>query len=206
MYYTGSIGGGNLWYATPDTNFGVATQLGYTTGSDVDGNYINFTVPQLQYWDMIWLEIDGTASATNQIQAENYDSMSGIGTETTSDTGGGLDVCNVNNTNGDSYVAFNNVDFAAGPASVSARVASALASGMIEFHLDSPTGTLIATVPVGNTGGWQSWLTISTPVSGASGVHKLFVVFKNAASNLNWFNFNFSDLSNPPPSPWVTAD
>jgi dextranase len=206
MYYTGSIGGGNLWYATPDTNFGVATQLGYTTGSDGGGNYINFTVPQLQYWDMIWLEIDGTTSATNQIQAENYDSMSGIGTETTSDTGGGLDVCNVSNTDGDSYVAFNNVDFAAGPASVSARVASALASGTIEFHLDSPTGTLIATVPVGNTGGWQSWLTISAPVSGASGVHKLFVVFKNAASNLNWFNFNFSDLGNPLPSPWVTAD
>ena len=206
MYYTGSIGGGNLWYATPDTNFGVATQLGYTTGSDGGGNYINFTVPQLQYWDMIWLEIDGTTSATNQIQAENYDSMSGIGTETTSDTGGGLDVCNVSNTNGDSYVAFNNIDFAAGPASVSARVASALASGTIEFHLDSPTGTLIATVAVGNTGGWQSWLTISAPVSGALGVHKLFVVFKNAASNLNWFNFNFSDLSNPPPSPWVTAD
>ena len=149
MYYTGSIGGGNLWYATPDTNFGVATQLSYTTGSDGGGNYINFTVPQLQYWDMIWLEINGTTSATNQIRAANYDSMSGIGTEATSDTGGGLDVCNVNNTNGDSYVAFNNIDFGTGPTSVSARVASALANGMIEFHLDSPAGTLIATVPVG---------------------------------------------------------
>jgi len=204
MYYTGSIGGGNLWYATPDTNFGVATQLSYTTGSDGGGNYINFTVPQLQYWDMIWLEINGTTSATNQIQADNYDSMSGIGTETTSDTGGGLDVCDVNNTNGDSYVAFNNIDFGTGPASVSARVASAVAGGTIEFHLDSPTGTLIAMVPVGNTGGWQNWLTISASVSGASGVHKLFVVFKNAASNLNWFNFN--NLNNPLPSPWATAD
>src|SRR5208282_2652587 len=115
-------------------------------------------------------------------------------------------VCNVNNTTGDSYVAFNNIDFATGPASVSVRVASALAGGTIELHLDSPTGTLIATVPVGNTCGWQSWLTISAPVSGASGVHKLFVVFKNAASNLNWFNFNFNDLNNPLPSPWVTAD
>ena len=206
MYYTGSIGRGNLWYATPDTNFGVATQLGYTTGSDGGGSYIDFTVPQLKYWDMIWLEIDGTTSATNQIQAESYNSMSGIGTETTSDTGGGLDVCDVSNTNGDSYVAFNNIDFGTVPASVSARVASAVASGTIEFHLDSPTGTLIATVPVGNTGGWQSWLTISAPVSGASGVHKLFVVFKNAPSNLNWFNFNYNDLDNSLPSPWVTAD
>ncbi len=206
MYYTGSIGGGNLWYATPDTNFGVATQLSYTTGSDAGGSFVNFTIPQLQYWDMAWLEISGTSSATNQIQAENYDSMSGIGTETTSDTGGGLDVCDVSNTNGDSYVAFNNIDFGTGPASVSVRVASAVASGTIEFHLDGPTGILIATLPVGNTGGWQSWLTISAPVSGASGVHKLFVVFKNAPSNLNWFNFNYNDLNNSLPSPWVTAD
>jgi dextranase len=204
MYYTGSIGGGNLWYATPDTNYGSATQLSYTTGSDGGGNFINFTVPQLQYWDMIWLEINGTTGATNQIQAENYDSMSGIGTETTSDTGGGLDICDVNNTNGDSYVAFNNIDFGNGSTNVSARVASAVANGTVEFHLDSPTGTLVATVTVGNTGGWQSWQTISAPVSGALGVHQLFVVFKNAASNLNWFNFN--DLNNALPSPWVTQD
>ena len=206
LYYSGSISGGNLWYATPDTNFGVATQLSYTTGSDGGGNYINFTVPQLQYWDMIWLEINGTTSTTNQIPAENYDSMSGIGTETTSDAGGGLDVCDVNNTNGDSYVAFNNIDFGPGPTSVSARVASAVANGTIEFHLDSPTGTLIAIAPVGDTGGWQSWLTVSASVSGASEVHKLFAVFKNAAANLNWFNFSFNNPGTSLPSPWVTAD
>jgi dextranase len=204
MYYTGSIGGGNLWYGSPDINNGQPTQLSYTTGSDSGGNFINFTVPELEYWDMIWLEINGTTGATNRIRAENYDSVSGIGTETTSDTGGGLDVCNVSNTNGDSYVAFNNIDFGTGSTNVSARVASAAANGTVEFRLDSPAGTLLATVIVGNTGGWQSWQTISAPVSGAVGVHKLFVVFKNAASNLNWFNFN--DLNNGLPSPWVTQD
>ncbi|HTR41802.1 MAG TPA: glycoside hydrolase family 66 protein, partial [Pseudomonadales bacterium] len=204
MYYSGSVGRGNLWCATPDTNFGAATQLNYTTGSDTGGHYINFTVPQLQYWDMIWLEINGTTSATNQIRAANYDSMSAIGTEATSDTGGGLDVCDVNNTNGDSYVAFNNIDFGTGPTSISVRVASAVAYGSVEFHLDSPTGMLIATVPVGNTGGWQSWQTLTASVSGASGVHRLFAVFKNAASNLNWFQFNSNN--NALPAPWVTAD
>jgi dextranase len=202
MYYTGSIGSGKLWYASPDANYGVATQLSYSTGSDSVGNFINFTVPQLQYWDMIWLEINGATGATNQIQAEIYDSMSGIGTEVTTDTGGGHDVCNVNNTNGDSYVAFNNIDFGTGPTNVLARVASAVANGTVEFHLDSPTGTLIATVPVGNTGGWQDWQTVSAPVSGAVGVHQLFVVFKNAPSNLNWLDFNNLAL----PSPWVTQD
>ena len=201
MYYTGSISGGKLWYATPDANSCAAIQLNYTTGSDGGGNYINFTVPQLQYWDMIWLEINGTISAADQIQAENYDSMSGIGTETTSDTGGGLDVGFVNNTNGDSYVAFNNVDFGSGPKSVSARVASATGGGTIEFHLDSPTGALMASVLVGNTGGWQSWQTVTASSSGASGVHKLFIVFKNVPSNLNWFSFII-----PLPNPWVVQD
>ncbi len=201
MYYSGAISGGKLWWATPDTNAGAATQLSFTTGSDGGGNYVNFTLPQLQYWDMVWLELNGTNSAAAQIQAENYNSMAGIGTETTADTGGGLNVGFVNNVTGDSYVAFNKVDFGAGAASVSARVASAIAGSSVEFHLGSPMGPLIATVSVGNTGGWQNWQTINAPVSGAAGVHDLFVVFKNAAANLNWFAFSV-----PLPSPWVTAD
>ena len=200
MYYGGN-GGGKLWWASPDTNFGTATQLTYTNGSDVGGSYVSFTLPSLQYWDMVWLERNGTNSAAAQIRAENYDSMAGISTETTSDTGGGLDVGYVNNFSGDSYVAFNNIDFGSGSSSVSARVASAVAGGTVEFHLDSPTGTLIASVPVGNTGGWQSWQTVSASVSGAVGSHKLFAVFKNVPSNLNWFNF-----ANPLPSPWTMQD
>ena len=201
MYYSGPSGGGKLWWASPDINSGAPGELGYLSGSDSGGTFVTFTVPQLEYWDMVWLEINGTNSAASQTRAANYDSMAGIGTESTSDTGGGLNVGFVNNTAGDSYLAFNNVDFGAGPSSVSARVASAAANGTIEFHLDSPAGTLVATVPVGSTGGWQSWQTAAASVSGASGVHKLFAVFKGAPSNLNWFSFRF-----PLPVPWITAD
>ncbi len=191
MYYRGPLGGGRLWYASPDSNHGSPTQLSYTSGADSGGSYVDFTLPQLQYWDMIWLEIDGTNSAADTFLAANYDSMAGISNEPTSDVGGGYDVGWVENTAGDSYVAFNNVDFgSSGFTDVFARVAAAVADGTIEFHLDTPTGPVIATVPVGNTGGWQSWQTETAPVSGASGLHNLFVVFKNAASNLHWFQFN----------------
>lgn len=84
-------------------------------------------------------------------------------------------------------------------------MASAVANGTLEFRLDSPGGTLIAAVTVGNTGGWQSWQTITAPVAGAAGLHKLFVVFKNAASNLNWFQFA-SSAGTSLPVPWLTAD
>ena len=201
MYYSGIIGAGKLWWASPDTNSGAAMQLSFTNASDGGGSFVTFTLPSLQYWDMVWLELAGTNNATAQIQAENYDSMAGIATETSGDAGGGLDVGYVASTNGDSYVAFHNIDFGNGVTTVSARVASAVANGTVEFRLGSPAGPLIATVPVGNTGGWQGWQTISATVSGAVGIQKLFAVFKNAQANLNWFTF-----AAPLPAPWVTAD
>jgi dextranase len=189
MYYTGSIAGGRLFYATPDSDFGAAQQLSFTTGSDGGGNYINFMVPQLQYWDMIWLELKGRLDAESTIQAEDYDTYSAVGTETCYDSGGGKNVGFVNNLEGDSYLGFGNVNFAVDAVNVSARVASDLPNGSLQFRLDSPAGPLIATVPVGDTGGWQSWVTKNASVSGASGVHNLYVVFRGAASNLNWFTF-----------------
>ncbi len=42
----------NLWMASPDINGGVAQQLPFTTS----GNTISFTLPSLQYWDMIVAE------------------------------------------------------------------------------------------------------------------------------------------------------
>lgn len=192
MYYVGSIAGGRLFYATPDSNFGKATELSFTTGSDGSGNYIDFTVPQLQYWDMVWLELNGRLDAETQIQAENYDTYSAVGTETCYDTGGGKNIAFVNNLEGDSYIGFSDINFAVGALSISARVASAVSDGTLEFRLDNPAGSLIATVLVGDTGGWQSWQTKTTTVSGASGVHDLYAVFRNAASNFNWFTFTLA--------------
>jgi dextranase len=205
MYYSGTISGGKLRYATPDSNFGAAAELSFTTGSDSGGNYIDFTVPQLQYWDMIWLEINGATIASTQIEAEKYDTYSGVGTESCSDTGGGLDIANVKNVTGDSYVGFGRINFSEGALSVSARVASAISNGTVEFRLDSPTGPLITTVSVGNTGGWQSWQTRTASVSGASGVHDLYAVFKVAASNLNWFKFALAANTAPAAPTGLTA-
>lgn len=192
MYYSGTVADGKLWWASPDINDGVASSLSFTTGSDGGGNYVNFTLPYLHYWDMIWLEIKGTKDAAMKIEAEKYDSMAGIGTEATSDAGGGRNVGFVSNTQGDSYLAFNDVDFGTGMSSVSMRVASALPNGLLELHLDRPDGPLIGTVEVGHTGGWQSWQTETADLSGATGIRDLYIVFRNAASNLNWFQFQIS--------------
>jgi dextranase len=63
MYYRGSLNAGaRLFYATPDDQFGKPQQLSYNTGSDAGGKYVSFTLPRLHYWDMIWLEVNDTAT------------------------------------------------------------------------------------------------------------------------------------------------
>jgi hypothetical protein len=81
------------------------------------------------------------------------------------------------------------------PASVLTRLASgSSASGTIQYRLDSPTGPLIASVPVSSTGGWQSWTSRTVALSGpATGVHRLYLVFSSPGTadfvNVNWFQF-----------------
>ncbi len=132
-----------------------------------------------------------TLAATSQIQASSYSSQNGVATENTSDTTAGYDLGYV--TPG-SYALYKNVDFGASVSKVSVRAASAGDGGTAEFHLDSPTGTLIATATLPVTGGWQTWTTATATVSNASGVHNLYVVFKGVGSstsiaNVNWFQF-----------------
>ena len=94
------------------------------------------------------------------------------------------------------------MNFASGFTNVTARLAS-FAGGSVEFHLNSPTGPLISSIAMPNTGAWQTFTNVSGSVLGASGVHDLYVVFKGASSvgNLNSFLFG-SGM----PNPWMTAD
>lgn len=156
-----------------------------------------------------------TVSATSQIQASSFNSTAGnntpgnyqtwgLETELTSDTNGGYDVGY--SYDGD-YAVYRNVDFGTGVSNISVRLACLQANGAgngggncggaLEFHLDSPTGTLVASVTIPSTGGWQTWQTTQpATVTGASGVHDLYVAFRapaggsNSLGNLNWFEFN----------------
>ncbi len=117
--------------------------------------------------------------------------MSGLETETTSDIDGGYDLGY--STNG-SWAEYQNIDFSTGVSSVSVRVASAGSGGALEFHLDAASGPLAGTATLPVTGGWQNWTTVTAPISEATGVRKLFVVFRNAGmsggiANLNWLQF-----------------
>ena len=125
---------------------------------------------------------------TQQIQGASYSSETGLETENCSDTTGIYDLGYVNDG---ATATYNNVNFGTGVSQVSVRTASAGNGGTLEFHLDSATGTLLGTAKLPVTGGYQTWQTVTAPITGATGVHTLVLVIHGSGgiANLNWFQF-----------------
>jgi hypothetical protein len=99
--------------------------------------------------------------------------------------------------NGD-YIKVKGVAFGAGPSSFTTRVASNTSGGRVELHLDSPTGPTVGTCTVQGTGGWQTWSTVSCPVTGATGTHDLYLRFAGGSGflfNMNWWQFGTTGQS-----------
>lgn len=130
--------------------------------------------------------------AFSRLEAESYDSQSGIRTETCNE--GGENVAYIEN--GD-YLVYNNVDFGNGAASFQARVSSGTGGGNIEIRLDSIAGPLVGTCTVAGTGAWQTWTDARCNVSGAGGKHDLYLKFTGGSGylfNLNWFTFSTQSI------------
>jgi hypothetical protein len=125
------------------------------------------------------------------IQTENYTNMLGIQTENTTDTGGGLDVGYTESGDWMDYAV--NVQ-TAGVYTVSFRVASLVTTGSIQLR--NSTGTTLATLAQGSTGGWQTWVTSNVTANLAAGNQTLRIYYTGAGLNLNWVQF--TKVNNPP--------
>jgi hypothetical protein len=160
------------------------------------------TISPPRGWKII-IPTPSPRSAFSQIEAESYDTQSGIQTESCGE--GGQNIGYIEN--GD-YTVYNNIDFGSGATSFQARVASATSGGNIEIRLDSISGTLVGTCPVAGTGGWQTWVTKTCSVSGASGMHNLYLKFTGGSGylfNVNWFQFTSGSTPTPAPTSTPTA-
>ncbi len=121
-------------------------------------------------------------------EAETINWETGIETEPASE--GGMNIGWIEN--GDT-VKVRNVAFGAGAKTFTARVASANAGGTIEVRLGSATGTVVGRCTVAGTGGWQTWTSVSCPVSGATGTQDLVLRFTGGSGylfNVNWWQFS----------------
>ncbi|MBO9570095.1 MAG: family 43 glycosylhydrolase [Cellulomonas iranensis] len=135
-------------------------------------------------------------------QAETMAWASGVETERA--TEGGLNLAFIGN--GD-WVRVKGVAFGSGAASFSARVASATTGGRIEVRLDGASGPVVGTCTVPGTGGWQTWTTVTCPVSGATGTRDLVLRFAGGSGelfNVGSWQFTRGGGTTPTPTPTPT--
>jgi hypothetical protein len=136
----------------------------------------------------------GGTSAYGTIQAESFSQQSGVGVESTGDTGGGQNIAAL--ANGD-WALYPNINFGSTPArTFRARVASGASggvSGLVQVRLGSPTAAVVAEFAIANTGGWQTWQTVPANTSGVTGTHNVYLTFTSGQPanfvNVNWFTF-----------------
>jgi endoglucanase len=155
-------------------------------------------------WNFNWMQF--VSGSTYQpipgtVDADTYSSMSGVQTQTTTDAGGGLNVGWIDQGDWMDYMV--NVS-SAGSYTVQFRVAAQAAGGTLQ--LKNASGTVLATVAIPNTGGYQSWRTLGATVSLPAGTQTLQVYSSTAATwNLNWMQFT-SVASDAAAEPSLMAD
>jgi endoglucanase len=133
------------------------------------------------------------ATLPGTVQAESYSAMSGIQTETCSE--GGLNVGYIESGDWMDYLVNPS---SAGSYTISLRVASTGTTGACQVKSGS---TVLATVSIPNTGGWQNWTTITTTVNLTAGSQTIRLQATGTGWNINWWsaatNTVTNKLSNP---------
>ncbi len=117
-------------------------------------------------------------------QGGQYRTTEGVDIEATTDTGGGF---NVGWTAANEWLEYTVNVATAGNYTLTERVASGSATGSfrVEFNGVDKTGA----VAVPNTGGWQTWQTLSQTVSLSAGTQVMRIYFLGNDTNLNYVNF-----------------
>ncbi len=119
------------------------------------------------------------------IQAESYDSMSGVATQTCEDTDGGLNVGWIDTND---YMEYTLNIPESGTYTITYRIASESTGGEIKLYGSSLLPLTTTTVPV--TGGWQVWTdVVSAEFNLSAGIYTFKVKASIGGFNLNYFEF-----------------
>jgi len=156
-------------------------------------------------WNFNWMEYaHATATAPTpvasnnfKVEAEAFSSQQGVQTENTQDAGGGQNVGWIDQNDWMDYSINPSV---AGTYTVKLRIATP--NGGAQLQIRRGDGSVLSTVTLPNTGGYQAWQTVTTTLSLAAGVQTIRVVSTAWAGwNFNWLEFNSGSSTPPPPAP-----
>jgi len=153
------------------------------------------TILTVPWWNKAGVAQVGTLNPYIRNEAETIAWESGptngvwaTGVRTAQDDKTGVYVTHIGNG---SYIKIAGADFGSrGASRFTAQVASGSDGGAIELHLDRVDGPVIGSLAISGTGGWLNWHTGSTVVSGATGTHDLYFVFKGKDTG-DLFNFDY---------------
>jgi hypothetical protein len=141
-------------------------------------------------------------SGSTKIEAENFSNMAGVQSETCFDAGGGLNIGWQDNNDWMDYSV--NVP-TAGNYTVKFRVASLFNNA--QFQLRNSSGSVLTTVNVPYTTGFQNWTTVSTTVNLPAGQQTLRILTNNAGGgwNINWWEIAGGSGSTSNQNPMANA-
>ena len=144
-------------------------------------------------WNVNWLEFvaapapppSSTKPVPGRIQAESYNTMSGVQTETTGDGGTGLDVGYIDQ--GD-WMDYSINVASAGTYAVHFRIATPNTGAGLQLRKADGTVLLTSSLPV--TSAYQIWQTVNATITLPAGVQTLRLYSSNLARwNINWLEF-----------------
>jgi len=125
-----------------------------------------------------------------KIEAEDFETQSGIELEQTTDAGGGQNIGFLDE--GDYLDYF--IDVAqAGTYNIDFRTAALSEMGQIELQLidDNGNSTGLENLTFPSTGGWQTWTNTTSTITLPAGQLQLRILITAPLFNINWFEFSF---------------
>ena len=145
------------------------------------------TIQKLPWWNDEGVAQVGTFNPFAQVEAATICYEKGVKTKP---RGGDQQGVYVNATENGAYIKIKGVDFGnKGATNFLASVAAAADGATITMRLDSETGNAIGTLKVKSTGALDKWETQSCKITGARGVHDLYLKFFGGNGRL--FNLDY---------------
>jgi Glycosyl hydrolase family 66/Carbohydrate binding module (family 35) len=177
VYIGGNETISNIYVASPDIDGGKTKELNFTSGSDSKGKYVLFTVPSLEYWDMIYMKRSFSTPANDIYEAEKEIlSNTAVDTDHPGYTGTGFvdQFAEVNDGVSFTVKATTNADYV-----LRFKYANGGSDATRDVYVD---GKYAGTVQFKNTGNWDTWKYGELTVSLKEGHHSI-VLWYNLANN-----------------------